>query len=85
MNQQRHQQKDPNNLRGRTRRASRPAEEPQAEPGGHVTIDGHPDPYGTITTLDLSSAGFAQPRRTGRRDDQTKAKRSHRPRHRPAT
>ncbi len=85
MNQQRHQQKDPSNQRARARRVPGPAEEPQAEPGGHVTIDGHPDPYGTITTLEYSSAGFGQPRRTGRRDEQSKAERSHRPRHRRAT
>jgi hypothetical protein len=85
MNQQQYRQKDPSNQGGRARPVPPPAEQPQAEPGGHLTIDGHPDPYGTITTLELSSAGFAQPRRTGRRDEQSKAKRSHRPRHRRAT
>jgi hypothetical protein len=82
MNPQQHRQKDPSNPRGRARRVPRPAEQPERDPVGHAAADVVFDPLCNVTTFHYSMADFPLARRTGRRADQTKAKRSHRPRHR---
>jgi hypothetical protein len=80
MNLQRHRQEDPSNQGGRARRVPRPAEQPQADPVVHATTFVL-DPLGNTTTFEYSLPEFPRARRAGRSDDQTNAKRNHRPRH----
>ncbi len=69
------------NQRGRARRVPRPAKQPERDPLGHALTDVVFDPLCNVTTFHYSMADFPLAHRPGRSDDQTNAKRNHRPRH----